>query len=156
MPSIVELFSQKLTEFARKTGRKLWLEIEPGRWLVAHGGVLVTEVVDVVDTGQDGYTFLRTSTGMNDFLRPAMYGAQHRIKVLNEASGQADYVVVGHNCETSDILTPAPGDPESILPRRLRRANIGDLLAIYDTGAYCAAMSTKGYNAFPEAKEIFV
>ncbi|HEY4161380.1 MAG TPA: diaminopimelate decarboxylase [Candidatus Saccharimonadales bacterium] len=156
MPHIFELFGQKLSGFAQKTGRQLRLEIEPGRWLVAHGGVLITEVVDVVDTGKDGYTFLRTNTGMNDFLRAAMYGAQHRIKVLNDAAEQAEYIVVGHNCETSDILTPAPHDPEGILPRQLQRANIGDLLAVYDTGAYCASMSTKGYNAFPTAKEIFI
>jgi len=156
MPHITQLFAQKLSGFAEKTGRQLRLEIEPGRWLVAHGGVLITEVVDIVDTGKDGYIFLRTNTGMNDFLRAAMYGAQHHIEVLNDASEQAGYVVVGHNCETSDILTPAPHDPEGILPRKLRRANIADLLAIYDTGAYCASMSTKGYNAFPAAKEIFI
>lgn len=156
MPHVAELFSQKLTEFAEKTGRQLRLEIEPGRWLVAHGSVLLTEIVDIVDTGNNGYTFLRTNTGMNDFMRPAMYGAQHRLTVLNDATEQAEYVAVGHNCETGDILTPAPGDPEGISPRHLNKARIGDLLAIHDTGAYCASMSAKGYNAFPEAKEIFI
>jgi diaminopimelate decarboxylase len=156
MPLVSELFGQKLSEFAEKTGRQLLLEIEPGRWLVAHGSVLITEVVDIVDTGTDGYTFLRTNTGMNDFLRAAMYGAQHRIEVLNDINEQTDYAVVGHNCETSDILTPAPHDPEGIGPRKLNRTNIGDLLAIYDTGAYCASMSTKGYNAYPTAQEVFI
>ena len=156
MPSIAWLFAHKLTEFAERTDRKLKLEIEPGRWLVAHGGVLMTEVVDVVDTGEGGYTFLRTNTGMNDFLRPAMYGAQHEMRTLSDDPEQVEYVVVGHACETSDILTPAPHDPEGILPRTLNKTRVGDLLVIADTGAYCASMSTKGYNAYPEAKEVLL
>jgi diaminopimelate decarboxylase len=156
MPQIAEIFSDRLARFAARTGRKLHLEIEPGRWLVAHAGCLVTEIIDMVDTGKKGYTFLRTNTGMNDFLRPAMYGAQHGMRILNTATQQLEYVVVGHSCETSDILTPAPHDPEGISPRKLNRANIGDLLLVADTGAYCASMSTKGYNAYPGAKEVFI
>ncbi|HEV2403757.1 MAG TPA: diaminopimelate decarboxylase [Candidatus Saccharimonadales bacterium] len=156
LKQIIDTFNQKLTAFAAKTGRQLHLEIEPGRWLVAHGGCLLSEIVDIVDTGPVGFTFLRTNTGMNDFLRPAMYGAQHRMRVLNDAGEQADYVVVGHSCETSDILTPALHDPENIAPRSFNKAAIGDLLVISDTGAYCAAMSTRGYNAFPQAQEICI
>ncbi|MBP9761631.1 diaminopimelate decarboxylase, partial [Candidatus Saccharibacteria bacterium] len=44
---------------------------------------------------------------MNDIARPGMYGAQHQIAVLNDATVSVHYVVVGHNCETGDILTPA-------------------------------------------------
>jgi diaminopimelate decarboxylase len=156
MPQVIEVFNEKLADFATVTGRQLRLEIEPGRWLVAHSGCLITEIVDIVDTGADGYTFLRTNTGMNDFLRPAMYGAQHCMRILNDTSDQADYVVVGHACETGDILTPAPHDPEGILARKLNKASIGDLLLIADTGAYCASMSTKGYNAYPDAQEVFI
>jgi diaminopimelate decarboxylase len=110
----------------------------------------------VVDTGADGHIFLRLNTGMNDFARPGMYGAQHRLAVLNDSAETSEYVVVGHNCETGDILTPAPGDPEGIESRELHRANIGDVVAIYDTGAYCRSMSHKGYNGYPNAQEIFV
>lgn len=156
MQLIEETFNKLLTEFAKKTGRELRLEIEPGRWLVAHGGTLLTEIVDIVDTGADGHIFLRTNTGMNDFMRPAMYGSQHRIAVLNDATEQAEYLAVGHNCETGDILTPAPYDPEGLHSRMLNKAAIGDLLAIYDAGAYCAAMSAKGYNAYPDAKEVLI
>ncbi len=156
MSRVVAVFTEKLTAFASQTGRKLQLEIEPGSWLVAHAGVLLAKVVDIVDTGKDGYTFLRTNTGMNDFLRPTLYGAQHGIEVLNDSTETADYVVVGHNCETGDILTTAPSDPENILPRTLRKARIGDLIAIADTGAYCASLRASGYNAFPAAQEVFV
>lgn len=156
MLQISSIFSDKLNAFATATGRKLCLELEPGTWLVGHAGMLLAEIVDIVDTGEGGYTFLRVNTGMNDFLRPAMYGAQHGIQVVNDNTQQEIYVVVGHNCETSDILTPMPHDPEGILPRRLNKANIGDVLAISDTGAYSAAMSTRGYNAFPQATEIII
>lgn len=156
MSSIAAVFAQKLDDFYRTTGRRLRLEIEPGTWLVAHAGTLLAEVVDIVDTGAEGYTFLRTNTGMNDFMRPTLYGAQHEIRVLSGASKQVPYVVVGHNCESGDILTPAPGDPEVIAPRLLKEAKIGDFIAIEDTGAYCASLRAVGYNAFPAAKEVFI
>jgi diaminopimelate decarboxylase len=149
-------FGLHLQRFAEKMGRKLRLEIEPGTWLVGHAGVLLASVVDVVDTGAEGHTFLRLNTGMNDFARPGMYGAQHTIAVLNDATEKQEYVVVGHNCETGDILTPAPGDPEGIESRELRRADIGDTVAIYDTGAYCRSMSHKGYNSYPNAQELLI
>jgi len=154
MPAIISMFAERLEHFYKQTNRKLRLEIEPGTWLVAHAGILITEVVDIVDTGADGYTFLRINTGMNDFLRPTLYGAQHSIRVLNNSTDQADYVVVGHNCESGDILTTAPGNPEILQPRQLPKVNIGDLLVIEDVGAYAASLRAIGYNAFPAAKEI--
>lgn len=154
MQQIATAFSEKLTAFATRTGRKLHLEMEPGTWLVAHAGTLLTEIVDIVDTGKNGFAFLRTNTGMNDFLRPTLYGAQHTMRVLNNSKRRTEYVVVGHNCESGDILTTAPGNPEALQPRLLNQAAIGDLLAIEDTGAYCASLRAIGYNAYPAAKEI--
>lgn len=156
MQEIAQVFSTELQAFANETGRQLHLEIEPGTWLVAHGGVLIAEVADIVDTGADGHTFLRLNTGMNDIIRPSMYGAQHAIEVLNEAAETEEYVVVGHNCETGDILTPAPGDPEGIESRMLHRAQIGDKVVIYDAGAYCRSFAVHGYNSYPSAAEILV
>lgn len=156
MPVIAGVFSQKLRQYQERTGRELKLEIEPGTWLVAHAGILKTEIVDIVDTGVDGHTFLRVNTGMNDILRPSMYGAQHDMRIENTSSEQREYVVVGHNCETGDILTPAPGDPEGIEPRLLNEAAIGDTLTIYDAGAYCQSMSAKGYNSYPDAPAVFI
>ncbi len=156
MADIATTFAGRLQNFFEQTGRKLHLEIEPGTWLVAHAGTLLAEIVDIVDTGTDGYTFLRTNTGMNDLLRPTLYGAQHDIRVLNKNTEQQPYVIVGHNCESGDVLTPAPGNPELLGPRKLSRASIGDLIAIADVGAYGASMRASGYNAFPAAKEIIV
>lgn len=156
MGEIAAEFSQHLTDFADRTGRQIRLEVEPGTWLVAHAGGLLASVVDSVDTGIDGHQFLRLDTGMNDIIRPSMYGAQHEIEVLGDSTETQDYVVVGHNCETGDILTPAFGDPESIEPRSLRQAGIGDAVVIRDAGAYCASFRVQGYNSFPNAQEIFV
>ncbi|HET6622391.1 MAG TPA: hypothetical protein VFG56_00455 [Candidatus Saccharimonadales bacterium] len=156
MDEIIDVFAEELRAFADQTDRQLHLEIEPGTWLTGHSGVLLSQIQDIVDTGPDGHYFLRLDTGMNDFIRPSMYGAQHDIKVLNGSKETRDYVVVGHNCETGDILTPAPGDPEGIEPRQLNEAAIGDLIAIYDCGAYCASFSAHGYNSYPDAKQILV
>lgn len=156
MDSVTKIFAQSLEGFAGRTGRRLHLEIEPGTFLVALAGTLVCKIEDIVDTGLNGYTFLRLNTGMNDILRPSMYGAQHPIEVLSGSNESQDYVVVGHNCETGDILTPAPGDPEGILPRTLKKAAIGDLVSIGAAGAYCASMSAGGYNSFPDAAEVLV
>lgn len=156
MQAVASVFSEKLLAYAAKTGRQLHLEIEPGTWLVAHAGVLLAEIIDIVDTGKAGFNFLRLNTGMNDILRPSLYGAQHKIDVLNDSTAKERYVVVGHNCESGDILTPEKGNPEVIEPRLLKQAAIGDVVAIYDVGAYCASMSTKGYNAFPQTPELFL
>lgn len=156
MVAVCSVFADKVRTYAERTGRQLHLEIEPGTWLVAHAGVLKAEIVDIVDTGAAGHTFLRINTGMNDILRPSMYGAQHRIGIDNGATEERPYVVVGHNCESGDILTPAPGEPEGIEPRMLPVAGIGDTLVIHDVGAYCQSMSAKGYNSYPSAGTVFV
>lgn len=156
MQDIARVFREHLAAFTERTRRTLQLEIEPGTWLVGHAGVLLASVVDIVDTGEAGHTFLRLDTGMNDIARPGMYGSQHEIAVLGASSETHDYIVSGHNCESGDILTPAPNDPEGLAPRTLRRAEIGDVVAIYDTGAYCRSMSHKGYNSYPSASEILI
>ncbi len=147
----------ELERFARERGRQLHLEIEPGTFLVANAGALICAVTDVVDTGARGYRFVKVNTGMTEILRPSLYGAQHPIELIpldTEARIVTEYVVVGHCCESGDLLTPGPGDPESLAPRLLTEARIGDLLLIGGCGAYCAAMPAKNYNSFPEAAEV--
>lgn len=151
-------------EFAKKQGRELKLEIEPGTYLVAMSGALVSTVQDkVFTTGDDGHTFLKLDSGMTDVLRPSLYGAIHPMTVF-PGSGKTedigmeteDVIVVGHCCESGDLMTPKPGEPEDLAERSLRKADIGDLLVMDGSGAYCAGMSTKNYNSFPEAPEVMV
>ena len=153
---VLKVFSDHLSNFADKRGREIHLEIEPGTFLIAHAGTLVATIDDIVDTGPKGHTFLRLNTGMNDFLRSAMYGARHRIEVAGDATVQYPYIVVGHNCESGDIFTPAAGDPEGIEVRMLNKASLGDEVRIFDVGAYSASMRARGYNSFPDAEEVFI
>jgi diaminopimelate decarboxylase len=152
---VQELFE----EFAKETGRQLKLEIEPGTFLLAHACSLVTTVQDVTSTGQDGYRFLKLNAGMTEILRPSLYGAQHPIHIIPEPGQEKfrkpiEQVVVGHCCESGDLLTPAPNEPESLAPRLLTQGEIGDFCLIEGVGAYCSSMSAKNYNSFPEAAEV--
>ena len=148
--------------FAVETGRTLHLEIEPGTYLVANAGVLLARVQDITDTGLGGRCFLKLDTGMTELLRPTLYGAQHPLEIVpadataGGAVPECDYIVVGHCCESGDLVTCAPGMPEVLAARRLRQAQPGDLCMIGGAGAYCAAMSAKNYNSFPEAPEVLV
>lgn len=148
-------------EFAERTGRKLHLEVEPGTFLVANAGSLVTRVQDVVTTGSEGHTFLKLDSGMTEVLRPSLYGAQHPIVLVSRGdAGDAssnDYILVGHCCESGDLVTPAPDEPEVLLPRTLGgHAQRDDLVVIEGSGAYCSSMATKHYNSFPEAPEVML
>ncbi|MFM1920832.1 MAG: hypothetical protein RLZZ303_2466 [Candidatus Hydrogenedentota bacterium] len=160
--NLQEIGSRVLPEFeafAREHGRELHLEVEPGTYLVANAGAIVSRVMDVVDTGADGTRFIKLNTGMTDVLRPSLYGAQHPITILPTAerpTHEAEFMVVGHCCESGDILTPAPGDPEQLGPRTLTVPEVGDLAIIDGAGAYCSSMCSKNYNAFPESAEVLL
>jgi len=146
--------------FQREHGRKLHLEIEPGTYLVANAGALVATITDIVDTGVDGYAFIKIDGGMTEVLRPSQYGAQQPMSVIpahgDTRSKRCEYLVVGHCCESGDLLTPEAGNPEKLGPRTFPEARRGDALVIGGAGAYCSAMSTKNYNAFPEAPEVLL
>ena len=146
---------RELIEFQERVGRRLHLEIEPGTYLVANAGAVVATCIDVVDTGSSGYQFAKLDTGMTEVTRPALYGAQHPITVLGGGE-PSDVVFVGPCCESGDILTPAPGDPEALAPRPSPLPAIGDLVVVGGAGAYCAAMSTINYNSYQQSTEVML
>lgn len=158
--AIGELIKRDFEGFARETGRELDLEIEPGTYYVANACAIVSEVNDIVSTGEQGYRFLKLDAGMTEVLRPSLYGAQHPLTLVTgeerEAAAESEYLVVGHCCESGDILTPAPGDPEALAPRTFPEVQVGDLIVIGGAGAYCASMASKNYNSFPEAAEVML
>ncbi len=149
--------SALLSAFAERTGRKLRLEIEPGTFLVANAGAIVARVVDVVDTGRRGHVFVKLDAGMAEILRPSLYGAQHPIRfvAVDDAPRGAPrpLLVVGPCCESGDLLTPAPGNPEALGERTLPVPRIGDLAVVGGAGAYCASMAARNYNSIPAAPE---
>ena len=144
--------------FAKKTGKKLKLEIEPGTFLVANTGCIIAKVIDIKRTSK--YDFIIIDSGMTEITRPTLYGSQHPITIVPKTASKNreihSYIVSGHCCESGDILTPAPGNPELLQPRKLSKAKIGDLVVIGGTGAYCSSMSTKNYNSYPEAPEVLI
>ena len=145
--------------FAAETGREIRLEVEPGTYLVANCCAILSTIQDMTSTGESGYDFLKLNSGMTENTRPSMYGAQHPMVVFpqtGESRGEKEYIVTGHCCESGDILTPGPGDPESLFPRTLSEAKIGDLFGVGGAGAYCSSMSAKNYNSFPESPEIMI
>ncbi len=125
-------------------GGQFRLIIEPGRWLVAPAGVLVVRVVQVKQAW--GRTFVAVDGGMNALLRPALYGARHRIVPVRQGEDPVPVDVVGPICESADVL----GRDYPLPPLKN-----GDLLAILDVGAYGRSMAST-YNGRPLPGEVLV
>src|SRR5580698_5331845 len=124
-------------------GHRLRLEIEPGRYLVAESGYLVTEIRAIKRMGQN--TFYLVDAGFNNLARPILYGSYHPMAIAS-ADGQpgsravADVVVGGPLCESGDIFTQEEGG--FVATRRLPVATVGDLLVIEKAGAYGFVMGS--------------
>ncbi len=156
MEMIGNRVAEALKNFAEKTGRKMHLEIEPGTFLVANTAAILSRIVDKTSTSR--YTFLKLDTGMTEIIRPSYYGSQHSMQVLpNEPTSETEeVVVVGHCCESADVLTVEPGHGDEASPRLLTKGKIGDLFLVEGAGAYCSGMATKHYNSFPQAAEVMI
>lgn len=139
---------------AAHLGHAVHLEIEPGRFLVAEAGVLVTEVRATKSMGSNRFTLV--DAGFSDLMRPSMYGAFHSMSVIpadTAARADTETVVAGPLCESGDVFTQAEGGV--VLTRKLPQARVGDLLVLHDAGAYGASMSSN-YNTRPLAAEVLV
>ncbi|WP_019585533.1 diaminopimelate decarboxylase [Deinococcus apachensis] len=109
-------------------GAALW--VEPGRYLVARAGTLLTRVVGTKHTGRN---FLLTDAGMTELLRPMLYGAAHPVTALWDGGARETWDVAGPACESGDLLARDVPLPEPAP---------GDLLAVGEAGAYGASMSS--------------
>ena len=123
---ITALFS----EFCKKYGKDLAMKFEPGKYMVAEAGVMLTRV--------NTLKFNRTRTiagcdaGFPQLIRPVFYGAYHHIENLSNPAGAAQvYDVCGNICETGDRFAEQ---------RELAEIRESDVLAIYNAGAYCYSM----------------
>lgn len=122
----------------------LSLILEPGRALVGDAGILLTRILYRKRVHNEN--FIVVDAGMNDLLRPSLYGAYHRILPGKEHVGPGDVDVVGPVCENADFIAKdCPLPP--IEP--------GELLAVLDTGAYGFAMSSQ-YNSRRRAAEVLL
>ena len=121
------------------------LLIEPGRFIVAQAGALITRVLNVKKNGKK--TFVITDAAMNDLIRPALYQAYHEIVPVKPRAGRSRAVdIVGPVCETGDFFAR---------DRQLKAVEPGDLLALLDAGAYGMAQSSN-YNSRMRPAEVLV
>jgi len=150
----------RLWDAARKEiesflGHSVRLEIEPGRFLVAESGLLLSEVRAVKDQGANH--FVLVDAGFNDLVRPAMYGSWHEVSFVRSGTlvrdGIRPTLVGGPLCESGDVFTQEEGGV--VVPRDLPEARVGDLAVLHDTGAYGAAMASN-YNTRGLLPEILV
>ena len=134
-------YAAALAAAARELGATLVLE--PGRWLVGPVGTFVTRILYVKEA--PGRRIAVCDGGMNDLIRPALYGARHPIAVLGgEGRPRGAVDVVGPVCESGDFFALGVDLP---LPEA------GDLVAIGQAGAYCRVMAS-AYNARPLCAEV--
>ncbi len=140
----VAAYAKQVIDATRGLG--LHLLLEPGRFLVAQAGALLTTVLNVKKNGDK--TFVITDAGMNDLIRPALYQAHHEILPVRQPSTAAGKPVdiVGPVCESGDFFAR---------DRDLPPVKPGDLLAILDTGAYGLSLSSN-YNTRPRPAEVLV
>lgn len=117
---------------------------EPGRFLIAQSGVLVSRVVRTKQT--DATCFLVLDAGMNDLIRPAIYDAYHGVSAVRQGECDHCYDVAGPICESSDIFGRS---------RVLPAMKAGDLAVIETAGAYGASMGSN-YNFRPLCAEVLV
>ncbi|AXA64369.1 diaminopimelate decarboxylase [Pseudomonas oryzihabitans] len=128
----------------RTAGRNLTLVFEPGRFIVANAGILLTRVEYLKHTAHKDFAIV--DAAMNDLIRPALYQAWMAVEPVTARQGQARrYDLVGPICETGDFLAK---DRELVLAE-------GDLLAIRSAGAYGFTMSSN-YNTRGRAAEVMV
>lgn len=121
------------------------LLLEPGRFLVAQAGALLTRVLNVKQNGRK--TFVIVDAAMNDLIRPALYQAHHEIVPVSPRPGRARTVdVVGPVCETGDFFAR---------DRKLPPLQPGDLIVLLDAGAYGMAQASN-YNTRFRPAEVLV
>lgn len=122
---------------------ELWLE--PGRSVVGDTTILIAKVNAVKKSYKK---FVAIDAGFNLLIRPAMYNAYHRIVIANKMKEKAmdKYTIVGPICESGDIIAE-----DRVLPKVSR----GDIVVIFDTGAYGFVMSSQ-YNGRPRCAELLV
>lgn len=138
-------------------GHAIRLEIEPGRFLVAESGVLVTQVHAM--NPRPGRLFALVDAGFSDLMRPALYGSYHRISVHARDGAslsdrpQVPITVAGPLCESGDVFTQE--SDATVSNRLLPEPRVGDLLCLHTAGAYGASMSSN-YNSRPLAAEVLL
>lgn len=144
----IEELGEKITarfrHFCDSYGRELTLMFEPGKFLVSEAGLFLVRVNVVKQTTST--VFAGVDSGLNHLIRPMLYDAYHKIVNISKTEGRSRiYTVVGYICETDTFG----------VNRKLNEINEGDVLAFYNSGAYCFTMSSN-YNSRYRPAEVLV
>jgi diaminopimelate decarboxylase len=140
----IDLAAYANTVFGALQGLDMTIICEPGRFLTANGGVFLTRVI--YEKYSEGRRFVVVDGAMNDLIRPALYGAYHRVEAIGAAGDETLCDVVGPVCESGDFFAK-----NIVLPPIER----GDLLVVHTAGAYGFAMSSN-FNTRRRAAEVAV
>jgi diaminopimelate decarboxylase len=156
-----QLWDAMRKRLEERFGHRIRLEIEPGRYLTAESGYVVTEVRAIKRQGSRKY--LLVDAGFNTLARPVLYGSYHPMSLCPaKAESAADLVagaaaeevaVGGPLCESGDIFTQTDGG--FVASRALPPAQVGDLLVIEIAGAYGFVMASN-YNSKPLPAEVLI
>lgn len=143
-----KLLSESMAAFSKQMGREITLQIEPGRYIVAHSGTLIAEVQAVKST--PAYRFVIVNTGLNHNVRPSMYGSFHPIRFISRhpvaGNEKYAYVVAGYLCESGDVFTVKSDGSGILEPREFQELHVGDLMVMGCVGAYSHSMKSE-YNS---------
>ena len=136
----------KLKPLLGKKGKELTLIVEPGRSIVGSAGVLLARCLYFKETPEKNFIII--DAGMNDLVRPTLYGSHHEILPVVKSSrrGLIKADVVGPICESGDFLARE---------REMKAVKEGELLAVMSAGAYGMSMASN-YNSRPRAAEVLV
>jgi diaminopimelate decarboxylase len=152
-----QLWDATRHRLANEFGHEISLEIEPGRYLAAESGYLISEIRAIKTAGEN--TFYLVDAGFNNLARPILYGAYHPMAVCpahgpgQNARTTREVVVGGPLCESGDIFTQEEGG--FVARRRLPEARVGDYLVIGNAGAYGYVMASN-YNSKPLVAEVLI
>ncbi len=142
-PQTAEEYAGKVMPLLR--GRKFKLLMEPGRFIIGNAGIFVTKKLYLKDNGVK--KFMIVDAGMNDLVRPSMYGSYHEIVPLRLSKAKKiECDVVGPICESGDTFAH---------DRKLPPVKDGEYLALLSTGAYGYSMASN-YNVRPRSAEVMV
>ena len=152
---------KQLEAFYKRTGRKLQMEIEPGTFVMANAGYIITKVMDKKQTNAGN--FIIADGGMEVNARPLCYGSRHPFYVISKKgellSSAFDAVkpsytasLVGKCCESGDSQCLDESGKSLACP--MAEPEIGDYVAIGGAGAYCSAMTPFNYNSHVQAPEV--
>jgi len=125
-------------------GLDLTVVLEPGRVIVGNAGILLTQVL--LKKNQGHKKFLVVDAGMNDLIRPALYGSHHQLWPVLKRNESESVDVVGPVCESADFIAK---------DREVAVMQPGELLAVMSAGAYSFSLSSN-YNSRPRAAEVLV